>query len=497
MTHQPHYCFPFFTVPKNSPASKVFSLWLGVLVFFFSPDVVHAEFLDRLELLNHLRQGHYQKLEQMLTRQEKLYRANKIPEEHVEAAYFAFANSAADLKEKLDKWVAHDQSNGTALLARGVYFWNIGWKTRGGRYMSKTPEERVQGMKEHFVFAWKDLKETTQKKEHSGIPYKFLIDIAMSLGDDEGVDQYTKYGLQANPQSFAVRWQHLYSLTPWWSSLSTEESLQAVEDFLQEDVIPYIERYPTLKPLLGFPDYVRAEMLDRNDDEENAIPYYEAALKHGRYFYYSYRYGKCLFYLDRDKEALNVLATALQDRPQVADVHDFRARALEALNRPEEALAEQNRAIHLDELDPGNLRRLAWRLTQQHRLEEAQTALTQALIYGKFDSYVLGDLGRLYLSELNNPSRALPYFKKAIQLDGERPRYWLDYGWALSRLNDCQGVEALQNYQIQCKIFGSCTARNLDWAEKTSQRMIWKEGCWREHPTLKILGRLVKWLPRF
>jgi hypothetical protein len=48
------------------------------LVFFFSPDIVHAEFLDRLELLSHLRQGHYQKLEQILARQERLYQIGTV-----------------------------------------------------------------------------------------------------------------------------------------------------------------------------------------------------------------------------------------------------------------------------------------------------------------------------------------------------------------------------------------------------------------------------------
>ena len=279
MSHQQHHQFLLFSIPKDSLAIRVLSLWFGVLVFFFSPEVVHAKFLDRLELISHLRQGHYVKLEKLLTHQEQLYRAKEIPEEHVEATYYAFANSAADLEEKLDEWVQQSSSSGTAHLARGVYYWNIGWKARGGRYMSDTPTHRVRGMKEYFALAWQDLHIASRQKPHSGVLYRFLISIAMSLGDHEGVDQYTENGLQADPGSFAVRWQHLYSLTPWWGSWSTEESLEAVENFLQEEVIPHIQRYPTLKPLLGFPNYVRAEMLDRNNDHEKAIPYYEATLK--------------------------------------------------------------------------------------------------------------------------------------------------------------------------------------------------------------------------
>ena len=322
MTHHSHYRFALFGIPKNSPAIKVLSLWFGLLVFFFSPEVVHAEFLDRLELINHLRQGHYQKLEQILTHQERLYQAKKIPEEHVEAAYFAFANSAADLEEKLNEWVARDKTKGTALLARGIYYWNRGWKSRGGAFFSNTPNERVLGMKENFAAAWKDFNLASGQKNHSGIPYAFIINIAMALGDREGINQFTHKGLQADPNSFAVRWKYLYSQTPWWGSLTLKDSLAQTATFLQKEVLPSLEQNADLRPLLGFPDYIRAEMLQRNGKREQSIHYYQQALTKGRYYYYAYGQGENLYFLDQHEEALKVLTAALKDRPQVAEVHD-------------------------------------------------------------------------------------------------------------------------------------------------------------------------------
>ncbi len=482
-------------MPRNSPAIKILSLWLGLLIFFFSPDVVKAEFLDRLELLDHLRQGHYQQLEQILIHQERLYQSKKIPEEHVEATYFAFANSAADLEEKLNEWVQQPSRSGTAQLARGMYYWNIGWKTRGGEYAAETPNERFREMKPYFSLAWQDLLMATRQKPQSGIPHAFLMSIAMSLGDKKGVNQYTQTGLDADPRSFVVRWKHLWSLTPWWSGLSIENSIEAIQTFLKNETIPRLKNNATLKPLLGFPDFVRAEMYRRNDKREKAIPYYEATLSHGRYYYYTLRLGQNLYFLDQDNEALKVLTAALKERPQVAEVYDYRARALESLDRPNEALAEQARAIALDSLEPGNLRRYAWRLKRQHRLEEAERTLRQALTFGSHDHIVVGNLGNLYLEDFNDPTRALPYLKKAVLLKPQNSWYLLNYGWALSKINDCQGVEALQNYQFQCKLDNSCTSENLGWAKRTSQRLIWKCGCWREHPSLKLLGRLIKWLP--
>ncbi len=54
MTHPSDTNCLFGTIPTNSPAIKVLGLWFGLLVFFFSPDIIHAEYLDQLDLLNHL-----------------------------------------------------------------------------------------------------------------------------------------------------------------------------------------------------------------------------------------------------------------------------------------------------------------------------------------------------------------------------------------------------------------------------------------------------------
>jgi hypothetical protein len=58
--------------PKNSPAVRALSLWCGILTFFFSPDMVHAEFLDRLESLTYLPQSQYQQLDQIPCRRPAL-----------------------------------------------------------------------------------------------------------------------------------------------------------------------------------------------------------------------------------------------------------------------------------------------------------------------------------------------------------------------------------------------------------------------------------------
>lgn len=49
MTHPILYNFPFIELPKGSAAIKLLGLWFGILVFFFSPDLLHAKFSMALD----------------------------------------------------------------------------------------------------------------------------------------------------------------------------------------------------------------------------------------------------------------------------------------------------------------------------------------------------------------------------------------------------------------------------------------------------------------
>jgi len=65
MPHHPHHSFPFVAIPKNPSATRTLSPWCGILTFFFSPDMVHAEFFTRLESLTSLPHRQHQQLDQV------------------------------------------------------------------------------------------------------------------------------------------------------------------------------------------------------------------------------------------------------------------------------------------------------------------------------------------------------------------------------------------------------------------------------------------------
>ena len=452
-------------------------VFIGMIVCLNFTTLAQAEFLDRLALLQLLRNNEFSTLEKKLTAQERLYKEGKIPEEHVESAYFSFANSDPSIEENLNEWIEHERIPGLARLARGVYYWNLGWLTRGSQYSSKTPEERFTSMRNFFALAWKDLWIGIHQKPDSAIPYRFILSITMTLGDREGLNDYLHEGLQADPRSFIVRWQYLYSLTPWWSGMSKNESLRVIREFLKDHVRPWIANTSKLKVLEGFPDFVSAEMLQRKNFDDESITFYEQALQHGEDYYYRYRLGTTLYHLSRYEEAQRVLAKSLKDRPQVADVHEYRGWALSNLGKTDEAVAEFERGLQLDTHSPELLRGLADALVDKKQYQEAVAALTKALVYGAHDEYVVKDLGRVYFYDLNNPAKSLEYFKHAIELNPTRSIHWYNYGAALYKMKDCRAIPALQQYRNRCEAGTSCDEESLEWANKAIPFMVKKQGC--------------------
>jgi len=469
-----------------------FPQWVGLLcslwILFHAPDA-HTKYLDRLHILDLLRSSQFEKLELTMAQQERWYQQGKTPESHVEAAYLAFANSNPELENRFNKWVDSYPSRGRAHLARGIYYRNLGWITRGYRYISKTRQERIAGMKYYFEKARKDLIEAIRIKPNSAIAYSLLINIAMVRGDRDVIEQYMGQGLRENPRSFAIRWKYLSTLLPLWSGLSNEESLKAIQQFLK---VSMDQKYPGLSPLQGFPAYVRAEILSRKKQKEQAIPYYEQSLSHGDYYWYSYEQASNFYYMGKYPEAFQAYTHALNNRPQVADIHKNRAKTLVKLGKKKEAMEEFHTALLLDSHDPDLLTELSYLLVKEGRHKEAIDMLERALILGPYDEYVVDKLGRVYLYELEQPAEGLDFLKRATELDPKRKKYWYNYGLALYQLDDCQAVPALHQYQGRCDAGGKCSKKNREWSKEAIKFLTWQKGCWKINPASSTLKEVIR-----
>ena len=113
--------------------------------------------------------------------------------------------------------------------------------------------------------------------------------------------------------------------------------------------------------------------------------------------------------------ALEHFTLAEQSAPADARVHNFRAIALQALNRNEEATSEFENAIRLDPKLGDAYRGLGFLEWTEHRLSQAAEHLERALSLAPHDSFAHYYLGRVLLDE-GNGSRALAELEVSQEL---------------------------------------------------------------------------------
>jgi len=78
--------------------------------------------------------------------------------------------------------------------------------------------------------------------------------------------------------------------------------------------------------------------------------------------------------------------------------------------------------------EPEYLEKLGVTLAKNDNTEESVITLEEALTKDKQNPYVYYTLGNLYAQSKNNPSKALPFFEKAVILDPDIPDGFLNLG---------------------------------------------------------------------
>ena len=454
----------------------------------------HTKYLDRLKILDMLRTKQFTELEKTLAQQELRYQQGKIPEEHVEAAYLTFGNSDPEFEPRFREWVQQEGSTGRSHLARGIYYRNLGWITRGYRYASRTVPERFRGMRQYFALAKKDLEKAVHLNPHSATGYSLLINLAMAQGQREDIEQIFVEGLRFNPQSYAIRWKYLFSLLPWYSGLSKEECLNVIQQFLKNFVH---DTHLHLSPLKSFPAFAQAEFLRRKNQRESAIPFYERSLNYGRYYWYSYDQGHNFYFMGKHSEAIQAFTQGLEARPQVPKVHKWLGKTYIQLDQPKKALSEFQKALQLDSHDPDTLTEYAYILVNDGKYQEAIGLLEKALLLGPYDEYVVDKLGRVYLYNLKRPEKGLEYLKRATEIKPKKKKYWYHYGVALYQLRNCQAVQALHHYQTRCNSGGKCSKKKRKWAIDAINDLTGQQGCGKTNPTMGTLREMFRALSPF
>jgi tetratricopeptide (TPR) repeat protein len=447
------------------------ALAFASLIFCLAPEVSAESWPDKLALLDKLRQGEIDALDAQLSGYQEAFEAGRLSELVVIHAFDAFANSGAELEPLLHQWNERHPDSYAAAVARGAYFNHLGWLARGGAYASKTPDERFEAMASYQAQAVKDATRAIEINPKASVAYALLLSASKSSVARTNREQIVRMGLEAVPTSYTIRYSALSGLLPWWGG-----SLDEIRAFIAE-MKPRAEDTLELRPLLGYADYATAETWRRAGKRQEAIQYYDRALRFGDYWFYRYRRGLNFYNLKRYDEALVDFDRALALRPQLTGVLDARARTYRRQGRYDNAFADWDLALKLDPRDPDYLRNRAFALRKQNRFAEARSDLDAALAFGAYEDTVRAARGRLFLYSLKDFQAAAEELREATTLAPKRDDYWYDYAIALYKNLDCEIMPALAAYIRLCESGSDCAEDKVNWAREARKALVSHNEC--------------------
>ena len=456
------------------PVRPTWLLILSVVLFFESPLLEAAPsqpvYPDKLSLVKLLRDTQLNKLDGLIQGYQRAYEAGAFDEAQLAAAYFAFADSSADLENSLNRWVRNRPASFAARMARGVYFWNLGLLTRGPRSRVPMSDEHGKRFREYFTAAGTDLIEAIQRRQQLGIAYSLLIHMSSDLGESSDIRELARRGTMADPISVSLHRRYLDSQRPWVkkSGEDPEFSLKRMQRYLDNLASKFPDN-PRLSALSAYPTLVRADLMVRRGDREGAMVLYDQTIAYGHWIY-SYRRGVSHFRMEAFELALEDFDRALTERPQAAEILTMKARTLRALGRWVDADEAWAKAIALNPRDPKLLFHRARALRDDRDFEGAADALTVALELGLYSPHIWDARGRIYLYDLQQFDKAVSDLEKTLIYAPDSQRYWFNYATALYKKRDCDAIDALSYYLELCEV-QTCPADSVEWTQAWSDAL--------------------------
>ncbi len=435
------------------------TLTLFVLAFqtllFAAPTSAHLRTL--------LQEERFDLLDKELRQVQQAYERGDTDERALVRAYYAFRNSDPELDEHLRHWRSAMPDSCAALTATGAYHHNLGWMSRGGRYVSETPSEQFERMHAHFDIAAPALAQAVALCPTMLPAYSDLISISKATGNREGVRRWHDRGLSAAPGSIHIRFEYLRALEPRWGG-----SMEAIRHYLKS--LPKLsKKYPRLRELDGYLDYLlagRVESGDGNTCRKN-VAYYSTALKKGEQPLYRLDRAKAYRCLGEWENAIEDYNRVLELYPELPGALAGRGMCYDRLGQKEHAMADLNRAVENDRMDPYPLFVRGQMYYNRSEPDKAFKDFRDSLIYGYEYKKSYLYLGLIHYYHYQEYKKAAEMFKKSIEL-GENDQFvWYNLTLAQWRTRDCDFVQSARRYLAACEK-EECKASSVEWTRKSA-----------------------------
>lgn len=417
----------------------------------------HPRSSESLGIRRLLEARKFDQLNDLLTNKQIAVQNDISEDIELQAAYKAFSLTESRWEDVFDEWVAQFPDSYTSYLARATYRIQRAWDARGGAYINKTPQDKIDRMKQWLAVGRSDIERALSLNNHSLWAYCLKINAAKATGQYPVALAALREATSQYPTNYIARQLYLETLDPKWGG-----SDLAMIGFAQRAQI-HANTNPNIKRLVVFAAYETARMAYIDGQYEKALELLDVAVDQGgdaRTFHLRaktyrrlndleralkdvdraiglekdnsrYFYTRARVYLALKRYGLSFKDT---ERAHVLDpshkpTERLRQRLLSFAQHPDSnfMVPEKTADSKIDWQDPASLFNHAKRLVAKNQFAEAKDALDKAINlspttfeYYKAADYALFKMGKTrdileywarYLTYRPNDGRA--YFERS------------------------------------------------------------------------------------
>jgi tetratricopeptide (TPR) repeat protein len=411
------------------------------------PPAAPAERPDPAVLLEQVRGGEFEALEETMAAAQARWEGSHERERALVQAWLAFAVSDPALTPFFERWVEERPESWAGHLARAHHHSAIGWRARGGKSGEKTSDGQHAELRRQLTVAVQEARRALALRPGLVAAHVALIGAARAGAPGAGScsEAVERAFADIGPASFQVRYSAMLCLLPKWGG-----SARTMLDFLSET-----RRQQDANPqLIALEGLLAAEMgraASVDGRYEDAVEHYTEALRYGGYLGLHLEQARCLYHLERYEEALVEVDKGLRLAPDDRGLLRMKADTLSRLGRPEPV---QELLARLAAIDPAgktledgeNLVADAWdqqgyQALRQRRYQDAVAAFDRVVEIRPAGAKLLINRGQAW-AMLRDVDRALADFEQAARLEPTRYEAYVGLDRALAQRQDWAAIAA-------------------------------------------------------
>lgn len=203
-------------------------LRISIIILLFSalsPVASVAE--EKTALLEMLKAGDYEKLEAATIELQSEFENGELSEIELRNTYRQFYDLNRQTLQNLDEWKRKYPDSYSAHLIKGTFLKRMGFKIRGENYISQTPKQSIDTMKQYHEEAENELLASLKLTKKPLLSIFHLLDICKARGDRTTALALEKSANEMLSDNTLVRNRYFTSLAPRWGG-----SYEEMRDFI-------------------------------------------------------------------------------------------------------------------------------------------------------------------------------------------------------------------------------------------------------------------------